>query len=83
MTTRIGVVLLNNEEKDVIKEVTKFETKGRSFYTEKDAVQFREGLVEAFIRGLPGFTDIPASKRVVFCSRILDKRKELLDLLDY
>lgn len=60
-----------------------YETMGQRFDTLKAAVEFREGLIDAFMRDCPGFYEIPLSKRIAFIQRILDNRDTLRNLLNY
>lgn len=66
-----------------IKRVEVFETKGKQFPTIAKAVEYRENLVEEFLRKTPGFQDIPGSQRIAFVAHILENRAALTDLLDY
>jgi hypothetical protein len=62
---------------------TVYTTFGRDFPNFQKALEYREGLVEKFLRECPGFLDIPLSQRMEFVSSILDRRKYLRDLLNY
>jgi hypothetical protein len=66
-----------------IKSTVVFVTKGRQFPTVQKALDFREGLVEAFMRECPGFQDIPGKQRIAFVTHVLENRNVLRDLLDY
>lgn len=67
----------------MIRQIEMYETKGKQFVSLKSAVAYREGLIEEFIRKLPGFEDVAAKKRIAFIQAIIDQRKSLIDLLDY
>lgn len=67
----------------MIERVEVFQTKGQTFPTAKKAVEYREGLIEKFLRVLPGFDTIRAKDRIAFVQSIIDQRKALIDLLDY
>jgi hypothetical protein len=67
----------------MIECVEVFETKGKQFRTLRAAIEYREELIVNFLRGLPGFTDMPAKSRLAFFEGILANRAHLSDLLDY
>ena len=66
-----------------IRRVFVYKTKDKQFPTMTAAVDYREGLVEEFLRKSPGFNELPVKQRVAFVRHILDNRKFLTDLLDY
>ena len=66
-----------------IEELTVYQTNGKQFLTLKAAMDYREDLVEQFLRTVPGFQDIPASKKIAFVDAILQNRKTLAELLDF
>ena len=67
----------------MIERVERFVTKGQTFDTLQKAIDYREGLVEEFLRKSPGFQDIRAKDRVAFVQSILNRRQELIGLLDF
>jgi hypothetical protein len=67
----------------MISRVQVFETKGKQFPTLKKAIDFREGLIEEFIRKLPGFDQMRHKDRIAFIQSIIDNREVLVDLFDY
>ena len=67
----------------MIERVEVFQTKGQTFPTIAKAVEYREGLIEKFLRVLPGFDSLRAKDRINFVQSIIDQRKALIDLLDY
>lgn len=67
----------------MIEPVEMFRTKGSLFNSLEKAIEYREGLVERFLRKLPGFDTMAAKHRIAFVQEILDKRNELRDLLDF
>lgn len=67
----------------MITSKTMYVTRNQAFPTFEKAIEYREGLVEEFIRNLPGFQDIPAKKRIEFISVLLNNKEALRDLLDY
>jgi hypothetical protein len=67
----------------MIKQVVVYQTKGRQFPTLEAAQDHRENLIEEFIRSLPGFDTMRARDRITFVQSIIDRRKELLNLLQY
>jgi hypothetical protein len=56
---------------------------GKQFPTLAKAIEFREGLIEKFLRETPGFQDIPAKSRIDFVGSIIFRRNELIELLNY
>jgi hypothetical protein len=60
-----------------------YETMGKQFATAEKAIEYREGLIEAFFRETPGFQDIPARQKIAFVDSILNRRAELATLLNY
>jgi len=66
-----------------IKVVRVYETKGKQFRRVQDALDYREGLVDAFMRECPGFQDVPLKRRIAFVQHVLENRARLRDLLDY
>lgn len=67
----------------MISRVQVYETKGKQFPTLKKAIDHREGLIEEFVRKLPGFDQLRHKDRIAFVQSIIDSRKVLIDLLDY
>lgn len=67
----------------MIQSVRVYRTKGKQFEQFKAAVNYREDLIDEFLRKLPGYQDMPAKSRIAFMEGILSGRKVLLDLLDY
>lgn len=67
----------------MIRQLVVYETKGKQFPTVKKAIDFREGLIEEFIRKLPGFDQLRHKDRIAFVQSIIDNRKVLTDLFDY
>lgn len=67
----------------MIERVDRYVTKGQTFNTFAKAIEYREGLVEKFLRTKPGFSEIRMKDRVAFIESILSNRQELRDLLDY
>lgn len=67
----------------MIKSSTVYKTKGKQFDTLKEAIDYRENLIEGFFRDLPGYWIIPPKERAGFIESILSQRKKLIDLLDY
>lgn len=67
----------------MIKRTVVYETKGKQFPTVAKAVEYREGLIEAFLRGIPGFQDIPMRQKIPFVQYVLDNRAALSELLNY
>ena len=67
----------------MIHQLAVYQTKGRQFDSMEKAIEHRENLVEAWMRKLPGFADIPPQDRIKFMELLLAKRKELIDLLSY
>lgn len=67
----------------MIERIEAFVTRGKQFNSVKQAIQYREGLIEEFLRKLPGFQAMAAKSRVEFVQSIIDRRHELADLLQY
>jgi hypothetical protein len=67
----------------MIERVERFVTLGQEFKTVEKAIEYREGLIEKFLRQLPGFDSIRAKDRIAFVQSIIDGRKEFRKLLDY
>lgn len=67
----------------MIERVERFVTLGQEFKTAEKAIEYREGLIEQFLRKLPGFDSIRAKDRIAFVQGIIDGRKEFRKLLDY
>jgi len=55
----------------------------KEFKTPGDAIEYRESLIEQFMRRLPGFDTMAAKKRIPFMESLLHQRHELMALLDY
>lgn len=66
-----------------IERIEKFVTDGKEFSSLQKAIDYREGLVDAFIRKLAGFWIIPANDRIAFIQAILDNRDKVRALLDF
>lgn len=67
----------------MIERIEAFVTKGKQFQSIKGAINYREGLIEEFLRKSPGFQTMAAKSRVEFIQSIIDRRRELADLLEY
>lgn len=67
----------------MIERVERFVTDGKEFKSLQKAIDHREGLIEQFLRALPGFDGIRAKDRIPFIQTIIDKKKQLRELLNY
>jgi hypothetical protein len=66
-----------------IEAVTVYRTKGKEFDRFERAIEYRENLVEEFLRKSPGFQDMPYKSRIAFVESIITRRAELIALLNY
>ena len=66
-----------------IERTVVFVTNGQQFPTLRKALDYREGLVEQFMRECPGFQDVPLKRRIAFVQHVLENRARLRSLLDY
>jgi hypothetical protein len=67
----------------MIERVERFVTKGQTFDSVAKAIEYREGLVEKFLRSQPGWDTMRHKDRTAFVEGILSNRHELRDLLNY
>jgi hypothetical protein len=67
----------------MIRKIGVYETKGQQFPTIKQAIAYRENLIEKFLRKLPGFQSMPLPDRIAFVQSIIDNRGALIELMDY
>lgn len=67
----------------MIDVTTVYVTRGKQFPRLADAIKYREGLIDEFFRMSPGFGEMRARDRIAFIQSIIDRRGELMDLLDW
>lgn len=67
----------------MIRRVTVYETRGKQFKTADEALAHRFDLIGEFFDKTPGFWQLPLKEHIAFVQSVVDRRKELAELLDY